>query len=368
MLFYDTCSFRYHANMAEESIDSIFAYIKEQDGIIVITRCILMELASSSGILNQEYIQYCQKISQSGLSLYVINEEDLFQVMEICFSINASINNFLVWSVRMMKGPGSTIIKTLDEDKALNDVVIKGRNPDNKGVYKRFFSSVRANKESGDNLGEELLGICLHILSQLPGEEDGKFCIITDDKEAAGKIDEKVSNQGKRNDILREIARLEGKQLDDTTCGHGDHKLKTRDSIGKEYELSGSSVGRLLKLNDLIKPFKDMLDRGSLYTKVGLQMAFLPEVEQMIIYEAAKEKNAKLTLDMVMKLRSHSGALTDEMVRQYISMEPIKKKCYKVPARIVEKYFIGMDSNKVDSIVEQALEAWFNKGKDGVDV
>lgn len=187
--FYDTCSFRYHANMAEESIDSIFAYIKEQDGIIIITRCILMELASGSGILNQEYIRYCQKISQSGLSLYAISEEDLFQVMEICFSTNASINNFLVWSVRMMKGPVSTITKTLDDEEALNDAVIKGRNLHHKGVYKKFFSSVRANKESGDNLGEELLGICLHILSQLPGEEDGKFCIITDDKEAVGKID-----------------------------------------------------------------------------------------------------------------------------------------------------------------------------------
>lgn len=64
---------------------------------------------------------------------------------------------------------------------------------------------------------------------------------------------EKGACQGKRNDILKEIAKLEGKTLDDTTCGHGDHKLKTRDSIGKEYELSGSSVGRLLKLNDLIK-------------------------------------------------------------------------------------------------------------------
>lgn len=187
--FYDACSFRYHANMAGESIDRILAYIKEKDGIIVITRCILMELASSSGILNQEYIQYFRKISQSGLSLYVIYEEDLFQVMEICFSTHAAINNFLVWSVRMMRGPVSTITKTLNEDGALSNMVIKGRNLDNREVYRRFFSSVRANKESGDNLGEELLGICLHILSQLPGEEDGKFCVITDDKNAAGKID-----------------------------------------------------------------------------------------------------------------------------------------------------------------------------------
>lgn len=187
--FYDTCSFRYHANIDDESIYSILAYIKAQDGIFIITRCVLMELASSSGILNAEYIQYCQKIREYGLDLYVIYEEELFQIMETCFGTNASINKLLVWSVRMMKGPVSTITRTLSEDEELYDIVIKGRNLNSKEVYRRFFSSVRTNKESGDNLGEELLGICLHILSQLPGEDDGKFCIITDDKGAAGKID-----------------------------------------------------------------------------------------------------------------------------------------------------------------------------------
>lgn len=178
---------------------------------------------------------------------------------------------------------------------------------------------------------------------------------------------EKESCQGRRNDIIEEIARLEGKEVE-VTRGHGDHRMKTRDTIGKEYELSGSSVGRLLKLNDLIKPFKDMVDRGALYTKVALQLAFLPEEEQNMVLNVMKEMKTKITIEMVMKLRSHSGALTDAMVRRYLSTEPVKKKCYKVPARIVEKYFVGMDPNKVDSIVEQALEAWFHKGKDGADV
>lgn len=176
---------------------------------------------------------------------------------------------------------------------------------------------------------------------------------------------EKESCQGRRNDIIEEIARMEGKELP-VTCGHGDQRLNTRDMIGKEYELSGSSVGRLLKLNDLIKPFKDMVDRGALYTKVALQMAFLPEDEQNMVYEAIKGKSTKVTLEAVMKLRSHSGALTDAMVKRYLSAEPVKKKCYKVPGRIVEKYFEGMDPNMVDSIVEQALEAWFRK--EGSDV
>lgn len=176
---------------------------------------------------------------------------------------------------------------------------------------------------------------------------------------------EKESCQGRRNDIIEEIARMEGKELP-VTCGHGDQRLNTRDMIGKEYELSGSSVGRLLKLNDLIKPFKDMVDRGALYTKVALQMAFLPEEEQNMVYEAIKGKSTKVTLEAVMKLRSHSGALTDAMVKRYLSAEPVKKKCYKVPGRIVEKYFEGMNPNMVDSIVEQALEAWFRK--EGADV
>lgn len=167
---------------------------------------------------------------------------------------------------------------------------------------------------------------------------------------------EKESCQGRRNDIIEEIARMEGKELP-ATCGHGDQRLNTRDMIGKEYELSGSSVGRLLKLNDLIKPFKDMVDRGALYTKVALQLAFLPEEEQNLVLNVMKEKKVKINIEMVMKLRSHSGALTDAMVRRYLSTEPVKKKCYKVPARIVEKYFVGMDPNKVDGIVEQALEA-----------
>lgn len=177
---------------------------------------------------------------------------------------------------------------------------------------------------------------------------------------------EKGSCQGKRNDILKEIAKLEGKALDDTTCGHGDHKLKTRDSIGKEYELSGSSVGRLLKLNDLIKPFKDMVDRGVLYTKVALQLAFLPEEEQDMVFRVMNEEKTKITSEMVANLRSHSGSLTEAKIKRYLSKNPIKKKCYKVPARIVEKYFEGMDPNTVDSIVEQALAAWF--GKENADV
>ena len=114
--------------------------------------------------------------------------------------------------------------------------------------------------------------------------------------------------------------------------------------VGKEYELSGSSVGRLLKLNDLIDPLKDMLDRGALYTKVALQLAFLPENEQQMVYEIAKEENIKLTVDMAIKLRGHTGVMTEAMIRRYLNTKTIKKKCYKVPAPDCGEVFSGHGS------------------------
>lgn len=203
--FYDACSFRGHANLNNNEAEYLLKYIKAQKGIVVITRYILMELASHSGMLNTEYVEYIKRINEFGINVLVIYEEDLFSVMEMCFSTNEAINHYLCWAVRLIQSPVSTITKTLDADSRLYHEVIEGKNLDSRGIYKRFFQAARANKETGDNLGEELLAVCLHILSYLPGEEDGKFCVITDDKGAAGKMDtlfEKTAKHHKGKKII----------------------------------------------------------------------------------------------------------------------------------------------------------------------
>ena len=137
--FYDTCSFRRHASLENNKEEYLFRYIKGQNGIVVITRCILMELASHSGILNQKYIEYIKHISEFGISVLIMYEEDLFSVMETCFSTNAAINAYLCWTMRNMKIPVSTITKTLEQNSSIYDEVIKGKNADSRGVYRHFF-------------------------------------------------------------------------------------------------------------------------------------------------------------------------------------------------------------------------------------
>lgn len=205
--FYDACSLRRHAHLKIEESRYLLEYIKQNDGVVVITRCILMELASHSGFLNEEYINYIEIINQWGIDILLIYEEDIFDVMEVCYGTNSVINDYLSWSVRMMRCPVSTITDVLEQSRYLNEILIKGKKSNSSDLYQCFFETVRNNKETGDNLGEELLAICLHILSYLPGEDDGKFCVITDDKGAAVKIDsifKKTNKQfaGKKIGIL----------------------------------------------------------------------------------------------------------------------------------------------------------------------
>lgn len=102
---------------------------------------------------------------------------------------------------------------------------------------------------------------------------------------------DKVLYQRQRESIMAEVAKLEGKPL---KGGHGDHHFNNRDEVGKEYGLSGSSVGRLLKVNDLIIPLRHKLDNGSLMFKVGIQISFLTEEEQQLVYEQMMELHVKL--------------------------------------------------------------------------
>ncbi|ASM69094.1 ParB N-terminal domain-containing protein [Blautia hansenii] len=171
---------------------------------------------------------------------------------------------------------------------------------------------------------------------------------------------DKVMSQGKRNDILREIAKLEGKE---STSGHRDQKLWSRDAVGAEYGLSGSSVARLLRVNHLIEPLKDKVDKGSLGMKIAIQLSYLTKEEQEMIHDAMKEMHVKLSQHQVIKLREHAGELTPGRVRQYIKMADPNKKLpvVKVPARLIQQYFAKMEPDRVDQILEEAIREYFEK-------
>ena len=65
--------------------------------------------------------------------------------MESCFSSRQQVNNYLIWAIRMINSPVSTIAKTLLEDEGLRNIV-EEKSKNTQDFYTRFFSGVRKNK------------------------------------------------------------------------------------------------------------------------------------------------------------------------------------------------------------------------------
>ncbi len=163
---------------------------------------------------------------------------------------------------------------------------------------------------------------------------------------------EKVISQGKRNDILREIEEI-------GTCGHDVHKLKSRDGIGEEYGMTGRNIARYMRVDKLIRPFKNRLDAGDMTLTAAVELSYLSEDEQ----ETVAAQDVKVDEKAAKAVRAVAGELTEEKLEEILhpakAPAQVKMVSVKIPAEAEEKYFSGLKAKDRADLVMQALEAWF---------
>ncbi|MEH2956548.1 ParB N-terminal domain-containing protein [Candidatus Merdisoma sp. JLR.KK006] len=176
---------------------------------------------------------------------------------------------------------------------------------------------------------------------------------------------EKVSNQGKRNDILEEIARLNGSDMPET-CGHDVHKLKSRDAIGEEYGMTGRNIARYMRVQQLEEPLRERLDDGTLPLVAAVDLSYLSDKEQKTVSGLAEQGKIKLDVKTAKCIRDMAGNVTEKKVLETLNSGKGKKsvagKSIRLSVDVYEKYFSGVKSAEVAGIVEEALAAWFEKG------
>ena len=173
---------------------------------------------------------------------------------------------------------------------------------------------------------------------------------------------DKIACQGKRNDILEEIARLEGKEITEA-CGHSDHRTKSREVLGNEYELSGSSVARLLRINKLIPEFKKMVDEQELALMVAVKLSSFTEQEQSILFNLCEQDGIKINQRVIETLKEVEGDWTVGKIRNKIMENQTEKSekrvSLKISSNVYDKFFSQLDVKEIEVILEKALEAWF---------
>lgn len=179
---------------------------------------------------------------------------------------------------------------------------------------------------------------------------------------------EKITSQGKRNDLQKELNRLndgivvkKNKRAED--------KLDSRKNIGKEYNLSGASIARYLRLNYLTDSWKQAVDNDEIGLMMAVDISYLLTELQDYLYKECKEWGLCLKPSdaKALHLMDRKEALNKEMVNTYLlNMENLKPKEYqniKLSQSAYKKFFRNESKEEVEKIVERALAMYFRENK-----
>jgi len=132
--------------------------------------------------------------------------------------------------------------------------------------------------------------------------------------------------------------------------------------------LSGRTIARLLRLNNLIEEWKLAVDNENIALMTGVEISYISNDLQKHLFNECDEMGIKLSLKDAKQLKemNNSNDLNETEITKYLfsnEKAKIKSKTHQsisVSNKIIDKYFGELTNKKeVESIVEKALEEYF---------
>ena len=175
---------------------------------------------------------------------------------------------------------------------------------------------------------------------------------------------EKIASQGKRNDLQKEINNLEQGIIEKES--KAEDKTDSRKALGKEYNLSGASIARYLRLNELSDSWKQDVDNEKIGLTMAVDISYLSKETQEYLYQQCEELELSLKPSdaKTLHLMNSQEEMNQEMVVTYLlNLKKPKVKEYqniKLSQGIYQKFFRYEESKEdVEEIIEKALEIYF---------
>lgn len=157
-------------------------------------------------------------------------------------------------------------------------------------------------------------------------------------------------------------------EINQMTGAPVEHGQKTRDKLGKEYELSSTSIARYLHINNLIPALKKRIDKKEIGMRVADSLSFLKPKEQELI-ETLLSEGKKIDMKHAESLRKEASEkeLTIAIIREILSQnQPSAKnvKPVKLSTTFLSKYFKPEQKlDEIEKIISAALEMYFSTEK-----
>ena len=172
-------------------------------------------------------------------------------------------------------------------------------------------------------------------------------------------------SQGKRNDILEELQQLEAGSSGNTTCGIEFHRSRSRDTLGREYTLTGRQIAKYVSLDRLADSLKMKLDAGELTINSGVALSHLDGPSQSSVATALEQYGKKLTDAQAAELRTlaGSGTLTVPAILDVLTRSKggSLKSIHIKPAVYAPYFASDTPREEIEQVIRKALSLYFSQ-------
>lgn len=149
-----------------------------------------MELCPNSLEVHEVQIEYFKELYNCGVKILLFDEEDVYNCLKEVFNkTNEEFNLLLGYAVKEISKHKGKIYQILEGMDTSLKVKIKGNNPGKVELFTKFFKVARASKQEHDSLAEELIFICIIILTSIPYLHSSiKYIFFSNDLAARSKV------------------------------------------------------------------------------------------------------------------------------------------------------------------------------------
>lgn len=153
--------------------------------------------------------------------------------------------------------------------------------------------------------------------------------------------------------------RRQGKRTD-LTLSPLETKLRTSELIAQGTGDSRAQVDRYIRLTYLLPEILAMVDDSKIAFRPAVELSYLAEKEQRILYDAMGHADCTPSLAQAIKMKSFSreGKLSEAVIRSIMAEEkPNQKEQFRIPKERISKYFKpGTPARTMEDTIVKALD------------
>lgn len=140
-------------------------------------------------------------------------------------------------------------------------------------------------------------------------------------------------------------------------------------SLQEMSEQAGESmktIQRLICIASLDEKLLNMIDEKKLGLRQGVDLSFIPQDKQRMVYEVITAMNISLSLEQSARIKeaSRKGYLNEDFLKDYLSEKKAKTRKVVFNQKKLDNYFTpDMSNEDIEELIVKLLDEWKEKGE-----